>query len=179
MAAELRSKYRSIVEEMFNRWTALRLAVEHGMHVENNGLQAAIEILDYMTDYCLNMKKLESDDVQEALDQIMDQEYDTICDDNSTRELSLYLVKYLTMLRDGKDQEIINEINQLPACEKWINPKAKINYVTAPESDSSDGEDMETEVVPSTSGSTTAVQIEPLEEVDPGWTVVKTKRKNK
>lgn len=126
------------------------------------------------------MKKSEADEVQEALDQIMDQEYDTICDDNSTRELSLYLVRYLTLLKDGKDQEIINEINQLPTCEKWINPKAKINYVTAPDSSSeeSGGEDMETEVNPSSSGSTTTVTVEPIEEVDPGWTIVKkTKRK--
>uniref|UniRef100_A0A336LQR1 Pre-rRNA-processing protein TSR2 homolog n=1 Tax=Culicoides sonorensis TaxID=179676 RepID=A0A336LQR1_CULSO len=170
MAAELRAKYRSIVEEMFNRWTALRLAVEHGMHVENNGLQAAIEILDYMTDYCIKMKKLEADEVQDTLDQIMDQEYDTICDDNSTKELGAYLVRYLTMLRDGKDQEIINEINQLPSVEKWITPKAKINYVRVDESssDESDGEQMDTEIGPSSSGSTTEVKVE--EEVDPGWT---------
>lgn len=49
MAAELRSKYRSIVEEMFNRWTALRLAVEHGMHVENNGLQASSQFNNFLT----------------------------------------------------------------------------------------------------------------------------------
>lgn len=197
MAAELRSKYRSIVEEMFNRWTALRLAVEHGMHVENNGLQAssllfivvsvlkpfsfqaAIQILDYMTDFCLSMKKIESDEVQEALDQIMDQEYDTICDDNSTKEISIYLVRYLTLLKEGKDQDVVNEINQLPTCEKWINPKAKINYVTAPDSSSeeSGGEEMDTEVGPSTSGSTTIVKVEPIVEVDPGWILVKTKRK--
>lgn len=55
MAAELRSKYRSIVEEMFNRWTALRLAVEHGMHVENNGLQASLLLNNFLT--LLNLPK--------------------------------------------------------------------------------------------------------------------------
>lgn len=45
MANELQNKFRSVVEEMFNRWTALKLAVEHGMHVENNGLKVVFKDL--------------------------------------------------------------------------------------------------------------------------------------
>lgn len=86
------------------------------------------------------------------------------------------LVRYLSLLREGKDQDILNEINQLPKCEKWINPHAKINYVNAPESSSdSEGESMDVEMCPSTSGSTTAVKEEDIGE--PGWTVVKTRKK--
>lgn len=92
------------------------------------------------------------------------------------KELGLNLVRYLSLLREGKDQDILNEINQLPKCEKWINPHAKINYVNAPESSSdSEGESMDVEMCPSTSGSTTAVKEEDIGE--PGWTVVKTRKK--
>lgn len=35
---ELRNSFKEVVSSMFNRWTALRLAVEHGM-AGQNGLQ--------------------------------------------------------------------------------------------------------------------------------------------
>lgn len=38
MSAELKPFFKDIVENIFNRWTALRLAVEHGM-AGQNGLQ--------------------------------------------------------------------------------------------------------------------------------------------
>lgn len=199
MSLDLRAKFRSVVEEMLNRWTALRLAVEHGMHVENDGLRTSIELIDYMTDFCINTKKIDCDEIQEALDQIMDQEFDTICDDNSTKgifcstlveifhfltcftlELAINMVKYLTWLREGKDAEIINEINQLPQCEKWIVVGKKINYVKAPDSSSeSEGEDMDVEMTPSTSGSTQQVKIDDIPDAEPGWTVVRPKTKRK
>lgn len=38
MATDLRPYFKDVVENIFNRWTALRLAVEHGM-AGQNGLQ--------------------------------------------------------------------------------------------------------------------------------------------
>jgi pre-rRNA-processing protein TSR2 len=114
----------------------------------------------------------------------MDQEFDTICDDNSIKEISMYLIKYLNMLRNGQIEQIRAEISQLPPCEMWIVSGRKINFVSKPddESSSDDDEEMETNDLkvsnavnaPSTSGSTMQVMEE---DVDPGWTVVKTKKK--
>lgn len=38
---EVQAQFREIVENIFNRWTALKLAVEHGM-AGQNGLQVKI-----------------------------------------------------------------------------------------------------------------------------------------
>lgn len=114
----------------------------------------------------------------------MDQEFDTICDDNSIKEISVYLIKYLKMLQNGQIELIRAELAQLPPCEMWIVAGRKINFVSKPddESSSDDDEDMETgdikisnnTAAPSTSGSTLQVMEE---DVDPGWTMVKTKKR--
>lgn len=41
MSLELKPYFREIVENIFNRWTALKLAVEHGMGGQN-GLQVIV-----------------------------------------------------------------------------------------------------------------------------------------
>lgn len=117
----------------------------------------------------------------------MDQEFQTICDDDSIKEISSYLVRYLKMLKDGQLEQIRVELSQLPSCEMWIVPGRRINFVTKPEDESSSDEDddsmaengmitTENTTAPSTSGSTTQVEEE---DVDPGWTVVETNKKRK
>lgn len=114
----------------------------------------------------------------------MDQEFDTICDDNSIKEISTYLIKYLIMLRAGNIEQIRAELSQLPTCDMWIVQGRKINFVSKPddESSSDDDEDMESgdiivtenTTTPSTSGSTMQVEEE---DIDPGWTMVKGKKR--
>ena len=41
MSTELRTYFKEIVDNIFNRWTALKLAVEHGM-AGQNGLQVKL-----------------------------------------------------------------------------------------------------------------------------------------
>lgn len=113
----------------------------------------------------------------------MDEEFQTVCDDNSIKEISIYLIKYLNMLKSGNVQQIQLELSQLPACDKWIVPGRKINFVSQPEDDSSSDDDdddamdvviSENTSAPSTSGST--MQMEE-QDVDPGWTMVKGKKR--
>lgn len=114
----------------------------------------------------------------------MDQEFDTICDDNSIKEISSLLIKYLVMLRAGNVEPIRAELSQLPPCDMWIVQGRKINFVSKPDDESSSEEDddeMDGGIVvtdsitaPSTSGSTMQVEEE---DVDPGWTKVKGKKR--
>lgn len=170
MADEIETKFRTIVEDMFNRWTALKMAVEHGMHIEDNGLATASQLIDHITDLCLFGKDIDSDRIQEELDEIMDQEFDTICDDNSTKEIGTILVKYLNMLRQGKEAEILEELNKLPSITKWIIiPQAPaVKRVAAPEI-------MDVEMASSSSSNATPALGE---EEDSEWTIVKSKRKS-
>lgn len=118
----------------------------------------------------------------------MDQEFHTICDDNSIKEISIHLVKYLKMLREGNLEQIRAEISLLPPCDMWIVQGKQINFVSSPDDESSSEDDDEDDqemgncsmavsentTAPSTSGST--MQMEE-EDVDPGWTVVKQKKR--
>jgi pre-rRNA-processing protein TSR2 len=149
--------------------------------------QSAIELVNYINECCLTNPKVDEENLQDLLEDIMDQEFHTVCDDNSPKEISMYLIKYLNMLKNGQMEQIRGELSQLPPCEIWIVAGRKINFVSKLEDESSsddddDDEDMETSDVkisktsaaPSTSGSTMQVMEE---DVDPGWTVVKTKKK--
>lgn len=89
------------------------------------------------------------------------------------------------MLRNGQSELVGAELSQLPPCDLWIVSGRKINFVSKPDDESSsddDDEDMEMNDVkitenssaPSTSGSTMQVMEE---DVDPGWTMVKTKKR--
>jgi hypothetical protein len=48
MSLNARSYFKEIVENIFNRWTALKLAVEHGM-AGQNGLQVSPHVLHLFT----------------------------------------------------------------------------------------------------------------------------------
>lgn len=50
MSMDLKNCFREIVENIFNRWTALKLAVEHGMakngiQVYKHNFQAHVELI--------------------------------------------------------------------------------------------------------------------------------------
>jgi pre-rRNA-processing protein TSR2 len=145
-------------------------------------------MVNYVTDCCLTNAKVDEDNLIELLEDIMDQEFDTICDDNSIKEISNLLIRYLKMLRDGQLEQIKLELSPLSVCDMWIVPGRKINFVTKPDDGSStdEGSDDEMEVgteiassiknvtSPSTSGSTMHVEEE---DIDPGWTKVKGKKR--
>lgn len=143
--------------------------------------------MDYVTDSCvLTNSKINEEDLTDLLEDILDQEFDTICEDQSTKEISNILLRYLELLNSGQIELIKSELSALSPCSSWIVKGNKINIVKDPESDSSSGSDDEemesdntNQIVhngPSTSGSTMQVEEE---DVDPGWTVVKKgKKKN-
>uniref|UniRef100_A0A182PR97 Pre-rRNA-processing protein TSR2 homolog n=1 Tax=Anopheles epiroticus TaxID=199890 RepID=A0A182PR97_9DIPT len=187
----LQQVFRVVVENVLNRWTALRLAVEHGMGGPL-GLNTAIELIDYITSYCTENKNVDAIDLRDVLEEIMDQEFETICEDESTQEVSAVLIKYLRMLKEGKEEEVKAEIHMMVPCEMWIVSGSKIKYQRMDDSssesdeDTNDQEDMDVEpasaldvsteqVNPSTCGSSTKFVEE--ESFDPGWTQVRGRRR--
>lgn len=136
--------------------------------------------------------KVDEEDLIDLLEDIMDQEFQTVCDDNSIKEISCLLVKYLNLLKTGNMDQISAELSQFPPCDMWIVAGRRINFVAKPvdesSSDEDDDDDDEMEgatnnkvkitnntSAPSTSGSTMQVEEE---DVEPGWTVVKGKKRN-
>lgn len=170
--------FKECVEQLFNRWTALKITVEHGMGGPNGNL-TAIEIMNYIYEYCHTNDNLTVQELRETLEEIMDEEFETICEDNSTVELAEMLLKYLNLCRQQRFDEVRMEMSQLPPCVMWLNPSFKMQYLELPNSDSSDDdEDMDVgddSGGQMSNGHHSATATAPEEE--PGWTTVRSKRK--
>lgn len=121
----------------------------------------------------------------DLLEDIMDEQFDTVCEDESIKEVSNVLIKYFDMAKNGNMDTVRSELAQLPPCTVWITKSFQVKRVVE-ESSSSDEDDEEMTVdnnqgaasnpmIPSTSGSTME-----FEEEDPdGWTLVKKGKKPK
>lgn len=146
--------------------------------------------MDEVTNYCLQMSTPDRGDLNDLLETVLDEEFDTICQDNSTQEVSFFLIKYLRMLRENRLAEIETELSQLPALkERWLTVGHQVNYVAVADESSEEDEneevvlengirisELESEIAPSTSGSTMEVMEE---EAEPGWTTIKSKNRRK
>lgn len=125
----------------------------------------------------------------DLLEDIMDEQFNTVCEDDSVKEVSTVLAKYFDMAKEGKMDTIRIELSQLPPCTNWIMPTFQVKKIRDEDSSSSSDDDDDDEemnegskptstsknnAIPSTSGSTMD-----FEEEDPGWTVVKKGGKNK
>lgn len=141
--------------------------------------------------YCIqNEMKLDRDDLCDLLEAALDEDFNTICEDNSTREISMLFVRYLKMCRENRLAEIEAELSQLPPLqENWLRPGHVVQYASQMDDSSSDEEDddgqdpmnngfkvrdMPEPIEPSASGNTMEVTAE-----DSEWTVVKTKNRKK
>lgn len=144
--------------------------------------------MNYIIESCVaNPTKVDEENLIDLLEDIMDQEFHTVCDDDSIKEISCLLVKYMKLLLIGNIEQIQQELSQFAPCEMWIVPGRRINFAMKPEDETSSEEDDDDDemdhgnvhisdcaTAPSTSGST--MQMEE-EDVDPGWTKVKTKKR--
>uniref|UniRef100_A0A1A9V649 Pre-rRNA-processing protein TSR2 homolog n=1 Tax=Glossina austeni TaxID=7395 RepID=A0A1A9V649_GLOAU len=197
--AEFHKNFRLIVEKIFNNWQNLRLAVEHGMG-GRNGQQVAIEIVDYIYKYCIGNENISEGELQQVLEELMDEEFNTICEDGSVIEICQNLLRYKQMSLRGQYKEIESELTKLPSDKEWLNPNVKITYASADVDSSSEDEadntgddddtdDMEVDLedktdsvfdCPSSSQCIIQSHIRQKEEFiepDPGWTTVRRKKK--
>ncbi|KAF5300829.1 hypothetical protein FQA39_LY10951 [Lamprigera yunnana] len=155
----MESKFRTVVEQIFNNWTAIRLAVEHGMGGPNSQ-QVALECVDYITQFCLNQTNIQISDIQEALEDILDEEFDTMCEDNSPFEVASLLHRFLLLINDGNLAQCEIEYQNLPTCKAWL-PK---QVTTSPQP-------IEVSVDTENEGQ------DNLMEEDSNWSLVKSRRR--
>lgn len=141
--------------------------------------------------YCIqNEMKLDRDDLCDLMEGVLDEDFNTICEDNSTREISMLLVRYLKMCREERLADIEAELSQLPPLKaRWLQPGHVVQYASRMDSSSDEEEEeggqdplnngvrvreVAEPVMPSSSGSTMDVMEE-----DSDWQVVKTKGRRK
>lgn len=105
------SLFFTVVETLFNNWTALQLAVEHQL----GGTQSK-EIAKWMVTVVENFFK-ENDNVlaqeiAEYMEDLMNNEFNTLCEDGSLEEMGESLCKYFQLIKDGNEAEVILELKK-------------------------------------------------------------------
>lgn len=118
----------------------------------------------------------------DLLEDIMDEQFDTVCEDDSVKEVSNVLMKFFTLAKEGKIEQVRTEISQMTPCANWIMPTFQVKKIKEESSSDEDEDDDDNNMdvaasnssnnnmIPSTSGSTMDFEEE---DPDPGWTVVK------
>lgn len=83
--------FAKVIERVFSNWTALRLAVEHSMG-GSNSLQVAVDVAKYMKEYCVSDSRVDAENIQDAIEDLMDEEFDTVCEDESPKGTERYIL---------------------------------------------------------------------------------------
>ncbi|KAG8554721.1 hypothetical protein GDO81_003874 [Engystomops pustulosus] len=138
-------------------------------------------------DYFCSNSDLEQYEVEDTLQGILNDEFDTMVEDGSLPVIAQQLCIFYSQCQHGDVTSVKEKITQL--CQKQYNVKANVQQVRAPEEESSEDEDeeamdCETGATPTTAPSTSASSAHSRDpdqggpEPDPdGWTVVCRKKK--
>ncbi|CAG9108317.1 unnamed protein product [Plutella xylostella] len=111
--------FKPIVDVVLNNWTALQLAVEHGMGAPG-GKETAQLMSVYVARYCVE-NIVDVEDLEEVLEDLMDEEFETVCHDHSPREIATLLMKFLDLLKKGQNEEVLAQMAALPPCRMWLS----------------------------------------------------------
>lgn len=155
--------------------------------------QVAIQIMDYTYEYCVGNENITPGELQDVIEDLMDQEFNTLCDDHSIPEICRNLLRYKQMALASQYPQIEAELNKLPQGKDWLRPDVKITYTPIDGDSSSDddmdeddddvamnGDDSDEEEAATSSGRVTRSQTrkqqaEQFVEPEEGWTTVRRK----
>lgn len=144
--------------------------------------------MNYVFEYCTKNDNITQGELQTVVEDLMDEEFDTICDDGSIPDICSHLLRYLRLCKEEKYAEIEAELSRLPQKPDWLRTDAKINYIPIKEDDdssstdaddgtSSDEMDVDMEGGPGPSGKSNRRNKKDEDFVEPeeGWTTVRKK----
>lgn len=81
-------------------------------------------------------------EITDLLEDIMDEEFETILEDNSVNEVSMCLVRQLHRCEKGYLDEVKAEFAHMPPINRWLEPGAHVNnYQVDTDSDDDDDDD--------------------------------------
>lgn len=146
--------------------------------------------MDYTYEYCVCNENITEGELQDVIEELMDQEFDTICEDGSVVEICKHLLRYKHMSLQGLYEQIEAELSKLPQGQEWLRKDVKMTYTPIAgesssdedsEESSGDEEGMDVDG-PSTSNrivtrSQGRNQEEEFVEPEEGWTTVRGRRK--
>lgn len=169
-----------IIRSVFSRWTALQLAVSNGMGGSDTDgkyeafIEAFTQYLSRNARPCISISSMEQD-VQEYLNDVLDEEFNTELEDGSNIELAQLFVRYIQLIQQGKLADVQQEIQlqQAAASAHQMCVRDKNGDDSSSSSGSDDDEDddddmQEEEQQPSASGS----KSHSMDVDEDGWTTV-------
>lgn len=129
--------FRRAVDYILTEWPSLNLAIENGM-----GGYQALEKRVWMCKTIVEVMLKEKDvDLEDYLAELVNQEFDTLIEDGSLEYNTKWIEKFYKDCLQGKDQEVLNSINQ--ASQKKISlGNVKIPAPVCVNADSSDEEEV-------------------------------------
>ncbi|XP_054288468.1 uncharacterized protein LOC129004099 isoform X1 [Macrosteles quadrilineatus] len=152
----LYSSFADVIGIVFNNWTAIKLAVEHGMGGPPAVTQHKLTGIIDSVAQTITSNNVDWYDVSDLLADAMDTEFSTILEDDSNDEVANHLCQLYQMYQTGDHPSLQAALSSLP-CRTPINT-VLLNSVT--------------HSVPMESSSSSDEEA-PAE--DDGWTVVKRK----
>lgn len=181
--------FKPIVDLVLNNWTALQLAVEHGMGAPG-GEKTAQLMSAYIARYCVE-NIFDEYELTEVIEDLMDEEFETVCHDNSPREIAHLLALFLELLKEGHHDELRERIEAMPKCQIWLSQPIHDSVPpqfhgnpdddTTSSSSSSEEEGACSHTNHDEAVASTSRESEPMDqdEVEPGWIVVGSRGKRK
>ncbi|ENN76048.1 uncharacterized protein LOC109538849 [Dendroctonus ponderosae] len=111
-----------VMFRIFNNWTGLKMAVDHSMGGPDSK-KVALEFANFMIQTCLNTAYVDRESVQNDLEVILDEEFETVCEDGSPREIAELVWRFILMLRAGNMEQFQEEFEKLPQVHTpWLTP---------------------------------------------------------
>ena len=156
-----------IIRSVFSRWTGLQLAVMHSMGGPESEAkyEAFIEAFgDYLTRNIRSSLGVENE-IQEYLDEVLDEEFNTVLDDGSSLELAQLFVRYINLILQGKLCEVEQELQ----LQQSITAPVQMSIRNENDDDSSSDESSEEE-------KEDKPKRQSMETDEDGWTTVHRKR---
>ncbi|XP_066595693.1 pre-rRNA-processing protein TSR2 homolog [Prorops nasuta] len=150
--------FLSVIQRIFSNWTALKMAVEHGMGCKDNAVQFCPYILDFIY---MNGESLHVSDIAIELEEYMDQHFNTQLEDDSPVQVATELMRFYKYCCDGNEATAVEELNKLLPLNTWITTREPISRRSAPRETSSESEEDEEEG---------------MEVIKEEWTEVKARR---
>jgi len=172
-----------IIRSVFSRWTALQLAVTHSMGGPQSEskyeafIHAFGQFLVRNVRPSISITNLEQD-IQEYLDDVLDDEFNTVLDDGSSQELAQLFVRYIQLIQQGKLADVQQELHAqqttttMPAVQMCVRNDNGEESVSSSESDGDERIDEEEEEVPSLQLTENEPKSQSMDVDDDGWTTV-------
>ena len=166
------------VKKIFSAWTALQIAISQGW--ANNTVEKGKWFPEMITEWVLNeknKKNFDQSDIEDTLFEIMQVEFETVCDDDSCKEVADIIMQFLKSIARAD----FNEYSRLMDSIKCNSQSVKNSQVELKDNSDTEGEsedENQNNEVKSEVKSENRSKPEPIID-DDGFEMVVTKKSNK